>query len=183
MFSKKLAILVVLVMIAPIILAACGPTPEPVVIKETSVVIETVIVEKEGETVVQEVTAIVEVEKEVEVEKVVTATPEPEPTDPPKIELEGLWFPLGTEPPTLDIQDATDTTSHLILKQTIEGLFEYMGDGSIQPTGATGYTISDDGLVIHREPADDAVWSDGVPVVAQHFVDGVIRLLGSRDGC
>jgi oligopeptide transport system substrate-binding protein len=173
MFSKKLAILTVLVMIAPIILAACGPTPEPVVIKETSVVVETVVVEKEGETVVQEVTAIVEVEKEV----VVTATPVPEPTTPPKVELEGLWYPIGTEPPTLDIQDATDTTSHLILKQTIEGLFEYMGDGSIQPTGATGYTISDDGLVITVSLRDDAVWSDGVPVVAQQFVDGVIRLL------
>ena len=31
MFNKKLAILVVLVMVAPIVLAACGPTPEPVV--------------------------------------------------------------------------------------------------------------------------------------------------------
>ena len=32
--SKKLAILVVLVMIAPIVLAACGATPEPQVIEK-----------------------------------------------------------------------------------------------------------------------------------------------------
>jgi peptide/nickel transport system substrate-binding protein len=68
-------------MIAPIVLAACGPTPEPVVIKETSIVVETVIVEKEGEKVVEEVTKVVEVEKEVEV--VVTATAVPEPAEPP----------------------------------------------------------------------------------------------------
>ena len=42
---KKLAILTLLVMIAPIVLAACGPTPEPVTIVETSVVVETVVVE------------------------------------------------------------------------------------------------------------------------------------------
>jgi hypothetical protein len=77
MLNKKLAILTLVVMIAPLVLGACGPTPEPVVIRETSVVVETVVVEKEGETVVEEATRIVEVEK------VVTATPEPEPTEPP----------------------------------------------------------------------------------------------------
>jgi hypothetical protein len=34
MFGKKLAILAVLLMIAPIVLAACGPTPEPQVIEK-----------------------------------------------------------------------------------------------------------------------------------------------------
>jgi hypothetical protein len=110
MLNKKLALLTVLVMIAPIILAACGPTPEPVVIKETSVVVETVVVEKEGETVVEEVTKVVEVEKvvtevvevEKEVEVVVTATAEPEPVAPGIGDLEGLWYPISTEPPTLD---------------------------------------------------------------------------------
>jgi oligopeptide transport system substrate-binding protein len=175
MFNKKLAILVVLVMVAPIVLAACGPTPEPVVIKETSIVVETVVVEKEGEKVVEEVTKVVEVEKEVEV--VVTATAAPEPTEPPAIDLEGLWYPVGTEPPTLDTQLATDTTSHLIIHQIMEGLFEYRGDGSIEPAGATGYEVSEDGLVYTIALRPEAVWSDGVPVTAQHYVDGVIRLL------
>lgn len=78
--SKKLAILVVLVMIAPLVLTACGGTPEPEIIYET--VVETVVVE--GETVEKEVTKVVEQtvvetvveEKEVVVE--VTAVPEPE---------------------------------------------------------------------------------------------------------
>jgi len=171
MLNKKLAVLTVLVMIATVILAACGPTPEPVVIKETQVVIETVVVEKEGETVVQ----TVEVEKEVE--RVVTATPEPEPTEPPPKQLEGLWYPISTEPPTLDINTGTDTTSHLIIGQCIEGLYEYRSDGSFEPAGATGYTISDDGTVYTVTLREDAVWSDGEPVVAQHYVDSVIRLL------
>jgi oligopeptide transport system substrate-binding protein len=167
MTDKKLAILAVLVLIAPLVPIACRPTQEPIIIKETSVVVETVVVEKEGETIIQEATKIVEV--------VVTATPEPEPTEPPKKELEGLWYPLWTEPPTLDIQLATDAASFLIIDQCIEGLFAYRGDGSIEPTGATGYTVSDDGRTYTIKLGEDAVWSDGVPVVAQHYVDGFIR--------
>jgi len=171
MFNKKLAILTVLVMIAPIVLAACGPTPEPIVIKETSVVVETVVVEKEGEKVVEEVTVVSEVEK------VVTATPEPEPTEPPAVALEGLWYRIGTEPPSLDPQLGTDTTSHLIVHNVLDGLFEYRGDGSIEPAGALSYEVSDDGLVYTIQLRPEHAWSDGVPMVAQHYVDGVIRLL------
>jgi oligopeptide transport system substrate-binding protein len=169
--TKKLAILTLLVMIAPLVLSACGPTPEPVTIVETSVVVETVVVEKEGETVVEEVTSVVEVEK------VVTATPEPEPTEPPAAELEGLWYSISTEPPTTDIQLGTDTTSALIVDNCIQGLMRYDKEGNIIPAAATGYTVSDDGLVYTVTLRDDAVWSDGVPVVAQHFVDGFVRLM------
>jgi oligopeptide transport system substrate-binding protein len=121
-----------------------------------------------------EVTRIVEGEEEV---VVVTATAEPPTATPAPRELEGLWFAIGTEPPTLDMQLATDTTSHLIIHQCIDGLFEYRGDGSIEPRGATGYEISEDGLVYTISLREDAMWSDGVPVVAQHYEDGVIRLL------
>jgi oligopeptide transport system substrate-binding protein len=91
--------------------------------------------------------------------------------------LEGLWYPVSTEPPTLDTQLATDTTSHFIIHQIVEGLFEYRGDGSIEPAGATDFTVSEDGLVYTINLRPEAVWADGVPVVAQHYVDGVIRLL------
>jgi len=168
--TRKLAVLIVLIMIASMMLAACGPTPEPVVIKETSIVVETVEVEVEGEVVIQEVTVVAEVEK------VVTATPEPE-VEKPAVELEGLWYRIGTEPPTLDINLANDTTSHLIIKQCIEGLFQYRPGGTFDPAAATDYTVSDDGLVYTVNLRPGMVWSDGVPVVAQHFVDGVIRLL------
>lgn len=178
--NKKWFTLIALAAIAAMILPACAPpaTPE-VIVKEVPVekiVVQTVVVEKEvpvDRTVVE--TVVVEKEKEVQV--VVTATPIPPTPVPPKVQLEGLWYPISTEPPTLDIQLATDTTSHLIIHQCIQGLFEYRGDGSIQPAGATDFTVSDDGLVYTINLRKDAVWSDGVPVIAQHFVDGVVRLM------
>ena len=104
MFSKKLAILVVLVIIAPIVLAACGATPEP----ETVVEIQTVevevtkVVEVEGEKETIVVTEVVEVEKEVEV----TAVPE-EPTEVP--EAEPQTYRMGI------FEDATSTNYWAIL--------------------------------------------------------------------
>jgi peptide/nickel transport system substrate-binding protein len=75
--NKKLAILMIVVMIAPLVLIGCGPTPEPEVrtVVETVVVEQTKIVEQEGkvETIVETVVETVEVEKEVQVE--VTPTP------------------------------------------------------------------------------------------------------------
>ncbi len=167
--------LIALAAIIALILPACAtpPTAE-VIVKEAPVekkIVETVVIEKEApveKEVIKEVTK--------EVVKEVMATPTPTLPQPKK-KLEGLWYPLSIEPPTLDIQSATDTTSQLIIKQCIEGLFEYRGDGSIQPTGATGFEVSKDGLVYTIHLRKDAVWSDGVPVIAQHYVDGVIRLL------
>jgi len=154
MLSKKWSILVAVLVIGSTLLAACA-APEPVV-EQVEV---TRIVEGESETII------------------VTATPVPPEPEPAPVELEGLWYPIGTEPPTLDIQLATDTTSHLIIHQCIDGLFEYRGDGSIEPSGATDYSVSDDGLVYTINLRDDAMWSDGVPVIAQQYVDGVVRLM------
>jgi oligopeptide transport system substrate-binding protein len=88
-----------------------------------------------------------------------------------------LIYSLGTEPPSLDINLATDTTSHSILNQLMEALYRYDVEGNIEPAGATGYEVSDDGTVYTVKLREDAVWSDGEPVVAQHYVDGITRLL------
>ena len=64
--NRKLAILVVLMMIAPMVLAACGPTPEPQVIEKIvtqvveQTVKETVIVEGTPEVVEKVVTEVVD---------------------------------------------------------------------------------------------------------------------------
>jgi len=173
MRTKKWAVLLGVLVVASMILTAC-PQPEPQVIEK--IVKETVIVEIDVPIEVQKIVEVpVEVEKVIEVEVTPTAVP-PTPV-PPKVQLDGLWYPVGTEPPTLDIQLATDTTSHFIIHQCIEGLFEYRGDGSIDPMGATGFTVSDDGLTYTISLREDAVWSDGVPVIAQHYEDGVVRLM------
>jgi peptide/nickel transport system substrate-binding protein len=83
--NKKLAILVVLMMLAPMVLAACGPTPEPQVIEKVvtevveKVVTEVVEVMGTPEIVEKVVTEVVEVDKEVE--KIVEVTAVPEPVD------------------------------------------------------------------------------------------------------
>jgi oligopeptide transport system substrate-binding protein len=88
-----------------------------------------------------------------------------------------IRYPLGTEPPTLDVNLATDTTSHLVLAQLMEGLYRYRGDGSIEPAGAVSYDVSEDGTTYTVTLAEEATWSDGEPVLAQHYVDGILRLL------
>jgi oligopeptide transport system substrate-binding protein len=183
---NRTRIMIILGVMVALLVTACAAPAAPQVIREEVVV--TAIVEKAVEVekaVIKEVIKEVPVEKEVvkevvkekAVQVVVTATPVPPPPEPPKRQLDGLWYPLGTEPPTTDIQTAQDTTSRMIIHQCIEGLFEYRGDGSIEPAGATRYEVSDDGLVYTIKLREEAVWSDGVPVTAQHFEDGVIRLL------
>jgi peptide/nickel transport system substrate-binding protein len=108
MFSnKKLAIVVVLLMIAPMVLAACGATPEKVVETvivpgEAKTIIETVVVEQtkivteagEEKTIIE--TVVVEVPKEV----IVEVTPEPGPV----AERTGAWLDtvIFTEEPDSD---------------------------------------------------------------------------------
>jgi oligopeptide transport system substrate-binding protein len=90
---------------------------------------------------------------------------------------EALRWQLSTEPPTLDPSLATDTTSHMVINQLMEGLYRYRGDGTIEPAGAESYEVSDDGLVYTIYLREDATWSDGQPVTAQHYVDGLVRLM------
>jgi len=82
-----------------------------------------------------------------------------------------------TEPPTFDVNMATDTTSHLVLHQVMDMLYEYDGEGRIQPAGAVSHEVSDDGTVYTIHLREGATWSDGEPVTAQHYVDGMTRLL------
>jgi len=149
MLNKKLAILTIVVMIAPLVLSACGPTPEPVVIKETSVVVETVVVEKEGQTVVQEATRIVE--KEV----VVTATPEPEATEPSMAAVspefknpDTLVYVTGAgEPESLDPAWTYETAGSGVEMNLYEGLLFFNKERTDQfiPVLATDWTTSEDG--------------------------------------
>jgi peptide/nickel transport system substrate-binding protein len=151
MLNKKLAILTIVVLIAPMVLSACGPTPEPVVVKETSVVVETVVVEKEGETVVQEATRIVE--KEV----VVTATPEPEPTEPPvaavspEFKNPDTYVSVGGagEPETLDPSWTYETAGSAVENNIYEGLVWFSKDRTDQFVGvlASDWETNDAGDV------------------------------------
>ena len=146
-------------------LAACGPTPEPQIIKETVVVTE-------KETVVE----TVEVEKEVtvietvetEVEKVVTATPEPT--------RKVATFAWTQEPDSLN-PVYTNMWFSSILQQIYNcWAWEYDENATAFPKLVTEIPstenggISEDGLTITMNLRDDIVWSDGTPLTAEDFV-------------
>jgi oligopeptide transport system substrate-binding protein len=84
---------------------------------------------------------------------------------------------VGAKIPTLDIQRSTDTTSSYMIYQMIDAPFKFNSDGTISPLAAESFSVSDDGTVYTINLRPEAVWSDGEPVLAQHFVDGISRLL------
>jgi len=172
--NKKLAILVILVMIAPMILSACGPTPEPqivekVVTKEVEkqvTVIETVEVEVE-----KEVTVVETVEVEVEVTPVV----EKDPTALPRQET--LYFNgqqwsavVGWNPYSSSNNNALaiaqQDNARVIMFET--PYLYNMLDGQQYPLLADGdYTWNDEQTEITFKIKEAAHWSDGTPVTAE----------------
>ncbi len=115
---------------------------------------------------------------------VVTATPIPTPAYLSTINApaDTLVYPLAGDPPTISPQEATDATSALVVQQLYEGLYRLRGDGSLVPATATGYEVSADGKVYTVTLRAEARWSDGQPVTAQHFVDGVCLALDPMIG-
>ncbi len=155
MLSKKWYVLLAALVIGSTLLAACAaPTPEKVVEQ----VIVTQIVEKEGETVIEEV--------------VVTATPEPEPEKPVT-----LNFNLGTEPPQVDPALSTDTTSVQVDELLFLGLTDFDDETSeVIPELATSWEVSEDGLVWTFHMRDDVPWVQYNPAT------GEVKLMEDEDG-
>ena len=81
----------------------------------------------------------------------------------------------------LDVNDARNSNEFQVLSQVQEGLFRtFTDENGIDHTelaGATGYTVSDDGLTYTFSLRDDAKWSDGEKVTAQNYVDSWFRLI------
>jgi oligopeptide transport system substrate-binding protein len=88
-----------------------------------------------------------------------------------------LVLPAAIDPPTLDATLSTDVASSMILYQLVDTPYMFTEEGSIEPLAATGFDVSEDGTVYTVHLREDALWSDGEPVLAQHFVGGVQRLL------
>ena len=66
--------------------------------------------------------------------------------------------------------------------QLYEGLFDLDGDGATVPAAAVGLETSPDTKTYTVTLRSDMVWSDGQPVIAQNYVDGVCRLLDPTVG-
>ncbi|MGD8969267.1 MAG: ABC transporter substrate-binding protein, partial [Anaerolineae bacterium] len=95
---------------------------------------------------------------------------------------DALRVTLPLEPATLDPNTAFETDVADVLDQLMEPPYRYTGEGGIEPAGAESYAVSDDGLVYTIHLRQDATWSDGAPVTAQHYVDGITRLLDPATG-
>jgi len=184
MFSnKRLAILVVLMMIAPMVLAACGgATSEPEVIIQTVQVEVTKIIEKEGEKVTIIETQIVEVESTVEVEKVVevTAVPEAEPAvvAPGEGEAGAYIIALFEDPVSTNYWNylgpgSSVWTSYILsgqqpaLYDLADVTFQFVPDLAEELVDP----VQDGDLWVFTVPMKDGVkWSDGEPVTAHDVV-------------
>ncbi|MTI46695.1 MAG: peptide ABC transporter substrate-binding protein [Firmicutes bacterium] len=85
---------------------------------------------------------------------------------------------LIAEPPCLDPQISTDTTSSEILQDTLEGIIRLDATGEVKEGSgmAESWDISEDGTV-YTFHLKDASWSDGVPVTAHDFEYAWKRLL------
>ncbi|HUO91860.1 MAG TPA: peptide ABC transporter substrate-binding protein [Rhizomicrobium sp.] len=85
----------------------------------------------------------------------------------------------GAEPDTLDPHYASTLTEDNIIGDMFLGLTTEDALGTPVPGAATGYTVSNGGLV-YTFTLRDHTWSDGVPVTAQDFVYSYRRVLGPK---
>lgn len=167
--SSRNLIILILPVLAATAVSCAGEKPSP-----TPVVVTVPVVE----------TRIVQVTREVERTVVVTVTPAPTPTyaSPINAPAGTLTYPLPGDMLTLDPQEAYDLNSLLVLQQLYEGPFNLRGDGTLAPAAATDYIVSADGTAYTLTLRSGLTWSDGQPLTAQHYVDGVCRLLDPMTG-
>jgi oligopeptide transport system substrate-binding protein len=174
--TKKWAGMLALVLIASMLLSACGAPATPEVI-EREVVVEKVV----KETVVIETEKIVEVEKEkvvevekevtkvVEVEKVITATPVPSD------DLPVLRINVTTFPETLDPQQLSWVQEIGHAGLIYEGLTRFAADGSVEPAAAESWMPNEDATVWTFTLREGLTYSDGSPLNAMRYKYSILR--------
>lgn len=79
----------------------------------------------------------------------------------------------GGDPGSLDPALAQDVHAFNVLLDLYEGLLTAGSDGSIGPGVASDWEVSPDGRTYRFTLRADAVWSNGQPVIADHFVQGI----------
>lgn len=87
---------------------------------------------------------------------------------------------INSEPPTLDWNLATDIVSGNLIDNMMEGLAGYDADMKPKPALAESWSVSKDGKTYTYKLRKGVVWSDGVPLKAQHFVDSWLRLINPK---
>ncbi len=96
-----------------------------------------------------------------------------------------LRYPIGSEPPTLDWNKSTDTTSSLIIQNIMEGLTRYDFSGDfvkVKGSLAHSWKSSSDKTKWTFYLKDSILWNDGKPLKVEHFIAGWERLLNPKTG-
>ena len=85
----------------------------------------------------------------------------------------------------LDVNDVRNANEFQVLTEIQEGLFRTFtgedGTDVVENAGCTSYDVSEDGLTYTFHLRKESVWSDGVPVTAQHYVDSWMRLIDPEE--
>ena len=84
---------------------------------------------------------------------------------------------LGPEPESLDVHLALSTQAATVLRDLGEGLTGYSPEGELIAAAAERWEVSDDGLQYRFWLRPEARWSNGEPVLAEHFVYSFRRLV------
>ena len=84
---------------------------------------------------------------------------------------------LNPEPESLDPHKARSVQAGDVLRDIGEGLLTYTADGELVAGTASDWTLSADGLVYTFTIRDEARWSNGEPVTAEHFALSLRRLV------
>jgi oligopeptide transport system substrate-binding protein len=87
---------------------------------------------------------------------------------------------LGGEPGTLDPAAVVDSFSSEVLGDVYEGLTAESADGTIVPGVAASWTLDSSGTKYQFYLRHDALWSTGVPVRAQDFVNAWRRVVDPK---
>jgi peptide/nickel transport system substrate-binding protein len=144
------------------LLAACGPTPEPQVVKETVIVAGT------PEVVEKEVTKVVTEEVEVEVEKVVT------PTAPPARDV--IIVGLSAAPDTLDPADHRNRQSETVVRNMFDGLVTRDSTSGVHLELAEEINWLDD-TTLEVKLRQGVLFHDGVEMTADDVVFTFERII------
>ena len=87
---------------------------------------------------------------------------------------------LPGEPQTLDPQLADDTYSFQVVRDLYEGLTDEDRNGKIVPGVASSWTVDATGTIYTFQLRRDARWSDGKPVTAEEFAEGLRRAVDPK---
>ena len=99
-----------------------------------------------------------------------------------KSDSNSIRMRLPTEPPTLDWALATDNISKEVIGNIQVGLVGHNEATDVEPMLAERWDISKDLTEYTFHLRQDAKWTDGVALTAQHFVDAWERVLNPTTG-